>query len=622
MEHQTSIYASPAMPVIDWNEVDGDLLACIFAKLPLHAMIHLARVCHRWARVARDPFWKPDLLVFAWGDAPLTGLAKASPRPTLLEFSLQHAVRQIACANSATFALTAAGQVWQWGLCPGRPWGGGCLEVNREPKCLKGPRDVVHIACSSPGYYHSRVHYEHIYHAAAVGRDGSLWTWGNADAGQLCVSETCVDGELSKEDTLFVAAQVSAHQHVSWVRHPMRVSQFGAPSRAAKAAAQGAPAPSDKVQPTSPLRATARVRAAACGMQWTVLYVERDQVVDEAAAEATAAAWDAKSATAPGAVGILAEELAALAGAVDLDEDARDPLAPPGSRCRGNALGCALYPHDPQRLVLAQSDSMWPSDWRSQLEGQPPGSGLLTRDGKRVELRAGVLWQRTTSVETCGRWCNEAPHALSSWPELAGVPVRQLAAGAFHCCVVTTSGQLFTFGDQIGRDVSNGNLLGICEANDALSRGVRTPRRVQMPHPVAEVAASTYCSSAVTAGGEVYTWGDSDGGALGHDELECHEPKRVDAIKGHSVAHTSTSYTNSAATTHEGRVFVWGGQLWEGGIAKDAAGSAGGPTEVEWGGLPDCYKCESVSLAHRHGYLLFTKRDTAELYALSPGLHA
>jgi hypothetical protein len=122
---------------------------------------------------------------------------------------------------------------------------------------------------------------------------------------------------------------------------------------------------------------------------------------------------------------------------------------------------------------------------------------------------------------------------------------------------------------------------------------------------VAEAAASTYCSVAVTAAGRLYSWGDSDGGALGHETTLCHTPVRVRELKGLRVRHASTSYTNGAASTDKGRVFIWGGQQWQGGIAR--AARDGMPTEVEWGGVPSCYKCDAVSLAHEHGYLIFRK---------------
>ena len=145
-------------------------------------------------------------------------------------------------------------------------------------------------------------------------------------------------------------------------------------------------------------------------------------------------------------------------------------------------------------------------------------------------------------------------------------------------------------------------MLGVAPSG-RLTRGVHRPQPVRFAQPVVELHASTYCSIAVTASGKVFSWGDSDGGALGHAVRRCHVPTQLPALGALRVMHASCCYTNGAASTADGRVFVWGGQRWEGGISREAQG--GMPTEVQWAGVPACYRCESVSLAHRHGFLIF-----------------
>lgn len=184
MEHGTAAEAS----AVDWSDVDPDLLAAIFAKLPFRLMGRVSAVCRLWAKVAAEPSWKPELVVYAWGEAHVTGLAAACPRPQLLEFSLAQPIKQIACANEATLALTLDGAVWQWGVwcAPSTERGlAATLTINTQPTRVRGLKDIEQIACSTPGYFHSRMHYSFLYHCAAVGRDGSLHMWGNADTGQL-----------------------------------------------------------------------------------------------------------------------------------------------------------------------------------------------------------------------------------------------------------------------------------------------------------------------------------------------------------------------------------------------------------------------------------------------------
>jgi len=222
----------------------------------------------------------------------------------------------------------------------------------------------------------------------------------------------------------------------------------------------------------------------------------------------------------------------------------------------------------------------------------------------------------TTSVITCGLFCNEMffGHAHRNavleqpieWQELRGVQLRQLQAGAFHCCALTPRGELFTFGHRYGRDHANGNLLG-CGNPDRLADPIAPPQQVVMDGlgPIAEVACSTYCTVAVTVDGRAFSWGDCDGDALGHTTTPCHSPIWLRSLRWHRVSRGGLSYTNGAVATDEGRVFVWGGNAWEGGIAGGRNISE--PSEVKWSGVPSCYRCTSVALAHKHGYLIFRK---------------
>jgi len=221
--------------------------------------------------------------------------------------------------------------------------------------------------------------------------------------------------------------------------------------------------------------------------------------------------------------------------------------------------------------------------------------------------------RRSSQVFTVGVFCEPGDaHALRAWEGLAGVPLRQLCAGSFHCCALSTSGELYTWGHPLGRDVSNGNLLGHGPVPLPAEHAplAQPPRRVAglAQHPVAEVSCSTYSVLALTTDGRAFTWGDSDGDALGHDEDECSAPRWLDApsLRGQNLAHGAVAYTNAAVATTDGRVFMWGGNAWERGIAAGRA--ARGPSEITWSGAPPCYQCTSVSLAWRHGYLLFHKR--------------
>ena len=243
-------------------------------------------------------------------------------------------------------------------------------------------------------------------------------------------------------------------------------------------------------------------------------------------------------------------------------------------------------------------------------------------------------------VLTSGRFCGEPRHELRSWAALDGLSLRQLAAGAFHCCCVTTSGELYTWGHPWGNDHSNGNLLasgppaalridaqpdaddnagatqqvlGLEVSSDVfgVAHGTRLPRRVTAHAAgeagmgaVAEVSCSTYSTLAITVDGRAFAWGDSDGDSLGHSVDDCHIPHRLTSLAGLRVAHGALCYTNGAAALTDGQVYVWGGGMWQGGIG----GGSEGPQRVGFGGgVPPCYRCSSVALGSWHGYLVLRR---------------
>jgi len=188
-------------------------------------------------------------------------------------------------------------------------------------------------------------------------------------------------------------------------------------------------------------------------------------------------------------------------------------------------------------------------------------------------------------------------------------------AGAFHCCALTTQGDLYTLGDIQGQDAANGNLLGHGPPNESRNRRptsvslafAHPPQRVEFDGfgPVSEVSCSTYTTVAILMDGRVFSWGDADGNALGHDRQPCHSPHWLRSLRWQRVAHGAVAYTNAAVATDEGRVFMWGGNMWEGGIAEGR--DSEGPTEVHWAGVPSCYRCSSTALGSEHGFLVFRK---------------
>ena len=63
----------------------------------------------------------------------------------------------------------------------------------------------------------------------------------------------------------------------------------------------------------------------------------------------------------------------------------------------------------------------------------------------------------------------------------------------------------------------------------------------------------------LTDAGEVWTWGQGEGGRLGHgDQMSVDKPKLVNALVGRKVVSIAAGSSYSAAVTAEGELWTWG----------------------------------------------------------------
>ncbi|KAK3041367.1 hypothetical protein RJ639_002348 [Escallonia herrerae] len=146
---------------------------------------------------------------------------------------------------------------------------------------------------------------------------------------------------------------------------------------------------------------------------------------------------------------------------------------------------------------------------------------------------------------------------------LAVTNVDFVACGEYHTCAVSTSGDLYTWGD----GTHNAGLLG--HGSD-VSHWI--PKRVSGPLEglqVLSVACGTWHSALATSSGKLFTFGDGTFGALGHGERESVPyPKEVQSLNGLKtikvacgVWHTAAivEVTNHAASNVASRkLFTWG----------------------------------------------------------------
>ncbi|GLU16563.1 hypothetical protein SLE2022_329910 [Rubroshorea leprosula] len=147
---------------------------------------------------------------------------------------------------------------------------------------------------------------------------------------------------------------------------------------------------------------------------------------------------------------------------------------------------------------------------------------------------------------------------------LAVTSVDFVACGEFHTCAVTMAGELYTWGD----GTHNAGLLG--HGTD-VSHWI--PKRISGPLEglqVASVACGPWHTALITSTGQLFTFGDGTFGVLGHGDREnVPYPREVESLSGlrtiavacgvwHTAAVVDVIVTQSSASISSGKLFTWG----------------------------------------------------------------
>lgn len=150
---------------------------------------------------------------------------------------------------------------------------------------------------------------------------------------------------------------------------------------------------------------------------------------------------------------------------------------------------------------------------------------------------------------------------------LNGHFVTQVTGGDDHTAVVTSTGSLLTWGS---------NRCGV--TGHGIDHGrQKTPKAIQnlKTKKIIFVRAGSRHTACVTINGEVYTWGDEEGGALGHgDEENCYIPKLVEALSGEKTNQLDCGGYHTIVCTRNGKVYSFGkgsrGQLGHGNMNDES----------------------------------------------------
>lgn len=215
-----------------------------------------------------------------------------------------------------------------------------------------------------------------------------------------------------------------------------------------------------------------------------------------------------------------------------------------------------------QSLEIDPAES---SEWQTPLVYQPPSIVEQALRQRAAEKRIHVP---SALPSNHANW-TQALLFLSVLRETA--TRNSVAATEHHSVLVNGAGALLICGtDGIVRDKADpAPLLGLgpITGNRKIRRAIPFPHAGLAGVRVQSIAASSVCIFALAIDGTVYSWGDNDGGQLGHGDLETlAQPKRIDGLR--DVCAVAAGLVHTLAITADGALWSWGSPLESAGTGE------------------------------------------------------
>ncbi|KAG2617793.1 PH, RCC1 and FYVE domains-containing protein 1-like [Panicum virgatum] len=189
----------------------------------------------------------------------------------------------------------------------------------------------------------------------------------------------------------------------------------------------------------------------------------------------------------------------------------------------------------------------------------------------------GEVWTDVIPAEGSSNYlCSKAdilvPKPLESDVVL---DVQQIACGSRHIALTTRQGEVFAWGEELGGRLGHGTDADISRPKLVEALAVSN---------VEYIACGEFHTCAVTASGDLYTWGDGyyNAGLLGHGAGTSHWlPKQVSGpLEGIQILSVACGSWHSALTTSSGKVFTFGDGTF-GALGHGNHESVAYPKEVE-----------------------------------------
>ena len=162
---------------------------------------------------------------------------------------------------------------------------------------------------------------------------------------------------------------------------------------------------------------------------------------------------------------------------------------------------------------------------------------------------------------------------------LKGKRVVAIAAGMESSAALTAEGEVYTWG------ADNYGQLGQGQG----PRYVNKPAKIRIfkNMPITKIACGQYHMLALASNGDVYAWGQGlQGQTANEKKVDTNIPHAIDALKGYGIKQIAAGGSHSAVVDDKGRVFMFGsgrnGQLGRGDKVESIAAYRVVPTLVEY----------------------------------------
>ncbi|XP_077235606.1 PH, RCC1 and FYVE domains-containing protein 1-like [Tasmannia lanceolata] len=148
---------------------------------------------------------------------------------------------------------------------------------------------------------------------------------------------------------------------------------------------------------------------------------------------------------------------------------------------------------------------------------------------------------------------------------LEGLQVASVTCGPWHTALVTSSGQLFTFGDGAFGVLGHGNSESVAYPREVESlMGLKTIAvACGVWHTAAVVEVIVAQSSSSISSGKLFTWGDGDKNRLGHGDKEARlKPTCVPSLIDYNFHKLACGHNLTVGLTTSGNVFTMGSTVY------------------------------------------------------------